>query len=508
MNLISLLEKNDRVQISILHYVLEHGPKVKVSVLLNDLALSSFKFCNNITCLIEELAKTKTPIVLTYDSENEIITIQKSDTANLRKLQGLYLEKSTDYQLLIGLFHHPNASVTKLASLLSLSEAAVYRKSRRLNKSLSEFKLTLKQSKLSGSLLQLIHFYFQLFWRSVPEEVLLSRLVNQEHSRFIQLLESRLNYHFSMANRLKLLLWLEITKKWYLNFRENSDNSNIQDSIPSELTWEEDPLYQIVHHSLIESLFSWYGRDTKTLTILLYQFLTSLSLSDCKELDQSPNRLWPTYDNRVNQLNDQVTQSVKKAFNITINTVSLQFIQSWKYSLTQIHTSLVYFSGVMSFFEEEYLFNHFLSITIASPNNLLAENLVVQTESFLGRRLPPIQRLLTIRNYLYFIDQMDQFSDEIITIGVHINHETLQGDIVLHRIRSMFSGQFHLNCELATSETSYDVLVTDSQELSIDYHYQHLYLANELRSNTDVHDFTALLRMLTERSSSRKRNSL
>lgn len=172
MNLIQLIEKNDRIQISILQYLLDNGPELASQDIMDALSISRFVFKNNIEGLREQLQNHNIPLSIQLQPEKDLIRFEKSDHADLRPLYYAYLQRSADYQLLVYLFEHSRFSILGLADTLALSEAAVYRKIGRLNQSLAEFNITIKKRQLAGEPLQIVYFFFQLFWRGIPAEQL------------------------------------------------------------------------------------------------------------------------------------------------------------------------------------------------------------------------------------------------------------------------------------------------------------------------------------------------
>lgn len=490
MNLIQLIEKNDRIQISILQYLLDNGPELASQDIMDALSISRFVFKNNIEGLREQLQNHNIPLSIQLHPEKDLIRFEKSDHADLRPLYYAYLQRSADYQLLVYLFKHSRFSILGLADTLALSEAAVYRKIGRLNQSLAEFNITIKKRQLAGEPLQIAYFFFQLFWRGIPAEQLDLQLVDRESYAFLNLLETRLDYRFSESNRIKLFLWIKVLKQRQ-PFAEDRPVFVEQ--------WQEsaktDPLYHIVGQTAKDCLPSLIASNHQKLTQFLYLFLTSMSVFSPGDLPASPESYWPTFDPKVRLLNDLVVDQVKTAYRIELAGIDSNFMRSWKYYLTQIHSSLCHFSGIMTFFEEEFLFSYFINNTIASPNLELAEAITTQIELFLETPLPPASRLFIVRNHLYFINQMEKFSERTLKIGVVYGVDPLQENIVTERIRNVFSGKFQLICENAKRETFYDLLITDSMLFATDYDYKRLYLANELRTTTDL---AALNRLLTE----------
>ncbi|WP_270607587.1 helix-turn-helix domain-containing protein [Enterococcus thailandicus] len=127
MNLLNLLDKNSRIQISMVHFLLDYNAKTSTTTMIEELALTRFLFETNIEEVGSTLEQLNIGLSLTYDKIHNSITLQKDNHTSLDKFYYYYLNRSVDYQILIYLYQHPSYSIVDLSHSVSLSEAAIYR---------------------------------------------------------------------------------------------------------------------------------------------------------------------------------------------------------------------------------------------------------------------------------------------------------------------------------------------------------------------------------------------
>lgn len=201
MELFNLLEKNDKIQISIIHYLLDKNLTADIPKLLNDLVVTPFLFNNNIEELAFILKALKLDLSLEINHEKNQITLKKSNQTNLDKLYYYYLQESTKYQILLHLYHHSSYSIYELSQRFLISEAAVYRHITKLNDLLEEFNIKIRRGKMTGDELQICYFFFQLIWNSVPLEELHQKENGRNSLLFVSFLEKKIKatvwYHYS-----------------------------------------------------------------------------------------------------------------------------------------------------------------------------------------------------------------------------------------------------------------------------------------------------------------------
>lgn len=78
--------------------------------------------------------------------------------------------------------------------------------------------------------------------------------------------------------------------------------------------------------------------------------------------------------------------------------------------MTQIHASLLYFRGSITFLEEKIISERLLKATTFIPNFELANQIVDEGETLVEKALLDTTKQLVTRIYLYFINQMKRFS--------------------------------------------------------------------------------------------------
>lgn len=202
---------------------------------------------------------------------------------------------------------------------------------------------------------------------------------------------------------------------------------------------------------------------------------------------------WPTSNPKIIALNELVVSKVKSDYQLDQEKIDETFIANWKYYLTQIHGSLLYFRGSITFLEEKIISERLLKATTFIPNFELANQIVDEGEILVEKALLDTTKQLVTRIYLYFINQIKRFSTNQITIGVHSSDDYLYSNIMVEMVKTEFENHFFITCEIAEFGKSYDILVTNSTVSLCDFGYTDLYITNNFKTNKDVSSLRELL---------------
>lgn len=491
MELFNLLEKNGKIQISIIHYLLDKNLTADIPKLLNDLAVTPFLFNNNIEELAFILKALELDLSLEINHEKNQITLKKSNQTNLDKLYYYYLQESTKYQILLHLYHHSSYSIYELSQRFLISEAAVYRHITKLNDLLEEFNIKIRRGKMTGDELQICYFFFQLIWNSVPLEELHQKENDRNSLLFVSFLEKKLKQQFGTTTRLKLYLWIWILKK---RTKKLTNPPSVETMAILGKDYLEEPIYQLVRESYFLSVSPSAELQFEYKATYLYLFISSFFVLERSHRSLLPTNEWPTFNPKVIQLNQMVVEQVKTAYRLDSEDIDPRFIQEWKYFLTQLNSTIVYFKGNITFFEEEMLFERLVNQSIFTPNFELVQTIIQETEDILGFALLETTKQLVTRIHLYFINQMRRFSQLTIQIGVFFNRDNLQTNIVMESIKNEFDTKFYIHCEEADVNKKYDLLISDSAFATHQFSFKDLYIINDFKTQTDIQALTQLLK--------------
>lgn len=145
LNLLNLLDKNSRIQISMVHFLMDYNTKTSTTAMIEELSITRFLFETNIKEVSNILDQLDIGLSLVYNKNQDSIALQKDNHTSLDKFYYYYLSDSAGYQLLIYLYRHPNYSIVELSHSVSLSEAAIYRHLKKLNIEINEFDIQIKK---------------------------------------------------------------------------------------------------------------------------------------------------------------------------------------------------------------------------------------------------------------------------------------------------------------------------------------------------------------------------
>lgn len=490
LNLLNLLDKNSRIQISMVHFLMDYNTKTNITAMIEELSLTRFLFETNIKEVSNILDQLDIGLSLKYDKTQDHITLQKDNHTSLDKFYYYYLEDSVGYQILIYLYRHPNYSIVELSRSVSLSEAAIYRQLKKLNSEIKEFDIQIRKGTIIGDELQICYFFFQLFWVAVPLDQLEKRTNDHSSLRFVDYLEMKLEQNFTSEAKLKLYLWIRILKTRIVKQPTIDSNPTIQMLFDFQ---KEDSIYEIIRDAYFLSLSHSAVFGSAHNAIYLYLFISSMSILPPNSKTLSDDHYWPTNNPQIILLNELVVDKVRTAYQIDSKNIDETFIINWKYYLTQVHGSLLYFKGNISFLDEKILSERLIKATVFIPNFELTQQILDEAEQLVNQPLLYETKELVTRIYLYFINQMKRFSTSQITIGVHSSDDYLHSNIMVETVKTEFDNHFFITCEIAERGKNYDILITNSTLSLCDFHYKDLYITNDFKTNMDVDALRVLL---------------
>lgn len=500
MDLFSIMNKSGQIQISIIHFLLENNLKSSKDELLKGLNLSNFILDSQIDILQTTLNQIDVGMELIHDYNTGVIYLKKQNNTNLDELHYFLLRDSVDYKLVVYLYNHPQFSISKLAAHLSLGEAAVYKRITKLNEQIQEFGIVIKRGKMHGSELQICFFFYKFFWNALPFDGIETIANDQNILNFVSYLEKQLNQKLGKNSKVRLYLWIRILKmRVSVQSTSNDEDQILESFVTHQLN---DPLYSVIRESYFLSMsqFAVMGSDYKS--IYLYLFISSIFIMDPKNTFLSEAGYWPTFNNKVIELNEMVVTNIKNTYNLSLDMIEPEFVTNWKYILTQIHSILYYFQGNVTFLNEDMLYSALLKTNIQFPNFQLVKDLIKKAENILGYNISGTTRHLITRIYSYFINEMRRFSHKKIKIGVCYNRDYLQTHFIVQNLKAEFENKMPITCEIALLDSDYDLFICDSEFFASDFSHSNLYIINDFLTPADSEALTTLLKHLLSREES------
>ncbi|GMA54546.1 hypothetical protein GCM10025857_59030 [Alicyclobacillus contaminans] len=196
MQLLDLLDKDHKVQMRVMNYFLQKGPRVKIKELNEHMDVSYPTLQKTLNGLHLSLHHFNKEASLDKKS-SDVFQLVLPSNFSVQHFFYTYLEQSLNYMILINLFYEKEISITKLAQKNNLSEASVFRRLKTINHMLAEFDIQFKNKKLTGKQLQIQRFYFQLFYKTVPRDHFIHLTTNDAINNLITVLKREFQLHLS-----------------------------------------------------------------------------------------------------------------------------------------------------------------------------------------------------------------------------------------------------------------------------------------------------------------------
>lgn len=212
MDIYSLLDKNDQVELKIFNELMKKNMKHQATEIRKRLNLSRGRFSERIESLIARL-KATFPDVSLNKTENDLIILLLPLSFNVSDLYYCYLKEAVNYKILTHLYQDGKLDIFLIIEDLYLSESTYYRRIREINNVLAEFDLKIINGTLKGDELQIRYFFFNLFWYFMPLTYIVEENDDLTIKNLIAIIENQSKMTFSFFDYQKLFLWLKITIK-------------------------------------------------------------------------------------------------------------------------------------------------------------------------------------------------------------------------------------------------------------------------------------------------------
>lgn len=271
MELISLLDRNERTQCLILKHLLKQTKPSPLPEMMKKIDGSKrylqeqFQLLKKHTCSFPGVEWKETP---------EGIIFQKPHELNAAEIYYSYLISSMNYKLLRLLFLQGRLDATQVMLKFYISESSYYRRVRELNKVLAEFDLKIKNGLLIGKESQIRFFYFELFYEGDLLKKLEESNTDPEIKNLLTIVQEQLNTTLSRFEYQRFFLLLRITRK-RLSSQYLGDTSNLE-ILTNYL--RKDPTYLLVRNLFEHYLKRYSHTKLENELTLLYLFIQSIGV--------------------------------------------------------------------------------------------------------------------------------------------------------------------------------------------------------------------------------------
>lgn len=489
MRIEELLDKKEAREVKILRKVLLAGGRIADHELLEYLGVSKASFESDLKELGYYLKPYAQECTLFYDGR--WVAIQMTDQFSISKVLEDYVRASIKFQLIDYLFHYREFTIAQLTTKFIISESSLFRKIKELNLLLKEFDLKIRNGQLKGEELQIRYFYFQIYWYLIPYEVHQSKTLTIQNSRIISALEKTLVLSFDEYSKLKISLWLTISKK-----RIVVQTKQFKELYKKSQVYEQDPFFKKVR-SFVLRFFSRYPLEIdEEESLLHFVFLTSMSVlaeSDFANYNLIRGRRTPTsladtfiLEHMILYYRPQklFPKLEKKIF----------------YYVSQIHSRLYFFKGELDVVNWETIFEKEQHVSSQQSTDfsriLLDKSLEFFGESYKADNSLHEWSLVTYRGVLAIIDF--EIVGEI-RIGIDLKMDHLYKEITTQVLILSLKNLNGLTIESFDSKKTYDLMITNVMKQRTYRSVKEIYVLSELGSTYDINKIRMKIRALHNR---------
>lgn len=476
MDFRDIFDRSTNVQFSILFYLVDYKGPVEKEQLMNELDVSNFILDKSVEELSQVMTKLQLTMKINCTKQSDSLQLENYHWDQVNAIYTYFLKNSLSYNLIVYLYENRTYTIPDLVEKFAISEATVYRQIAKLNSAIAEFEVKIKNGKLIGDNLQLSHFFFQFFWNSMPIEEIEHHVTDPEILRFINLLEIKFERKFTHAARMRMALWCRILK---VSSTKNVAISKTALELVDE--FQDDPIYQIVRESYFLSLSysAFFGSDYKAASI--YIFLSTGFYIDTASTQALGPSGWPTYSKKVEQLNDLIYAKMCELLQVPTQEINNHPNSYWKYLLTQIHSAVVYLKGIVIEYDSRRFFNNLFPDLIQSVlNTSFLEELIAETEAFIGEDIVGISRRYISWIYSFAIDQLSKDIPKALKIGVQLVKSPLLTVVYVENLKKAYGRRPAISIEAADVGKHYDILISDSESAKPDFSFDRYYSTQEI----------------------------
>ncbi|MBO0440814.1 helix-turn-helix domain-containing protein [Candidatus Enterococcus ikei] len=486
MKIEELLDKKEAREIGILRKVILAGGRIADTELLDYLGVSKASFESDLKELGYYLKPYEKDCSLFYDGQ--WVAIHMSDQFSVSKVLDDYVRASIKFQLIDHLFHYREFTIAQLTTKFMISESSLFRKIKELNQLLQEFELKIRNGQLKGEELQIRYFYFQIYWFLTPYEIHQEKTLTVQNSRIIEALEKALSLSFEEYSKLKISLWLTISKKRIL----------VQSKVFKELyskskSYEQDPFFKTLRAFVIR-FFSRYPLEIdEEESLLHFIFLTSMSVlaqSDFAAYSLIRGRRTPTSLADTFVLEHVILYYRPQKFFPELE-------KKIFYYFSQIHSRLYFFKGELELFDRENIWQkeqHLSSHQLADFSHVLLDKSLecFDTKYEQGNSLHE----WSLVKYLSVLATIDFEIVGETRIGIDLKMDHLYKEVMTQVLVLSLKNLNGLTIEPYDSKRTYDLMITNVMKPNNYRSVKEVYVLSELGSTYDINQIRMKIREL------------
>ncbi|GMA08228.1 hypothetical protein GCM10025886_13790 [Tetragenococcus halophilus subsp. flandriensis] len=448
MRFIDLLDKDQKVQVRILMYFLQHAKTIRVKDLNDYMDVSYPTLQKGITALADRLYHFEISAELNR-KDSDFLQLSLPHDFSVKNFLYSYLTQALDYRLLVSIYKEKELTITKLALDNNLSEASIFRRLKAINQLLDEFNLQFKNKKLYGSELQIQFFYFQLFNGVIPKKYLTSLITNQAIKNLIPVIEDHFQLQFSKKQKHMLSLHLHILQR-RLDYRKIPQRE-ISESMFRQI--EQDHFYQELDNIFKRFLSRFALAATGYEVVYLYLFFITEGL-----LPQS-SQWWKNspFIQHFLTIDKQIYQTITK---------EEVYDPAFASFLLQNHVKVTFYKGEMNF-----NYDHQLLLSDIDPQAM--NQCMSLVEKNLSRKVSNAQWEMLDHSYGLIWDIHQRRQQKEVLVGV-VDDGSLQAEEAFRFTRQTLAGMSHVTVKKAKKKT-YDLLIASDGLAIEEYHYHALY---------------------------------
>lgn len=449
MQLMDLLDKDQKIQVKILVYFLRNEKTIKVKELAEQIDVSYPTLQKGISTLTHSLQDFDQKAVLAKKN-SDFLQLDLPNDFSVKKFLYTYLEQAINYNLLTDIYQEKEISITKLAFKNNLSEASIFRRLKTINRLLAEFDLQFKNKKLYGSELQIQFFYFQLFKGAIPESHLKMLVTDPSIKNLMQVIEDHFHFQFNKRQNQLLSLRLHILQR-RLDYRQVP-----KQKIPVDMMkqLEQDPFYQELKNIMTRFLSRFALSETEYEAVYLFLFFISEGLLPQK------SKWW-----KLSALVQYFLSINKKIYQII--TEEKGYDPTFAVFLLQNHIKIAFYNG-------EIIFNEQRTLLLSDIDSQTMNQCMSVVEKKLSRDVSHAQWEMLDHSYGLIWDIYQRRQQKELLVGV-VDDESLQAAETFRFIKQSLAGMSHIIVEKAENRRC-DLLIAFSHSDVQEFDYKSLYL--------------------------------
>ncbi|WP_057757031.1 helix-turn-helix domain-containing protein [Lapidilactobacillus dextrinicus] len=491
MNLFSLISNNNLQELELIDYLLSHNKTtVCDKQLVYNLDTSKFIIHESANRLMQKLLEhPELGLKLAIDNSegHDAYQILNSTATNVNQLYDLYLHETLQYQILMYLFDKFSYNVPQLADKLNISESTLFRQTGHLNHKLSEFGIKIKNGRIYGSELQIVHFYYLFLWSTCSLVQFKTLRKESETQNIIKKLETILDTNFSAQTSLSLALWLKVCQsrlKLVNEFKENEYDELLKDAF-------QDPLYHKILQAYNSTAVTNITNLNKKNSLYLYLFIITDLIRDNQNqlvLRKINQASWKNPFIVVNRHVDWIFTTAFKQLKLSNYLAEENLKEKWQPLFTQLFNQHYLFKGQIIFSFSDYWTHKYKKSwnrsNLATPLITILKDQSLETIDQTTNR--DYLELTYSHFFNFFLDDAMYYKSDKKLIGLYSKH----GVPYLKKLKRDFEHKLQppnkYQIEIATSTQNYDLFIADSPYFLETFKFKNSYLLKDFYSEKDL----------------------